>query len=60
MTTKMLLCPSTILDWLKDNERSQAWLARHAEISPEYLNRILNGVYEPSEKTMRKIHEVIK
>ena len=60
MTTKTLLCPSTILDWLKENERSQAWLARHAEISPEYLNRILNGVYEPSDKTMRKIYEVIK
>ena len=60
MTTKTLLSPSTILDWLKENERSQAWLARHADISPEYLNRILNGVYEPSDKTMKKIYEVIK
>lgn len=60
MSTKVLFCPSIILDWLKDNERSQAWLARKADISPEYLNRVLNGVYEPSDKMMRKINKVIK
>ena len=49
-----------VLDWLKENERSQAWLARKADISPEYLNRVLKGVYEPSDKMMRKINKVIK
>ena len=60
MSTKELLSPSMILDWLKDNERSQAWLARKADISPEYLNRVLRGLYEPSDKMMRKISKVIK
>lgn len=60
MSTKELLSPSMVLDWLKDNERSQAWLARKADISPEYLNRVLRGLYEPSDKMMRKISKVIK
>ena len=60
MSTKILLSPSMVLDWLKENERSQAWLARKADISPEYLNRVLRGLYEPSDKMMRKISNVIK
>ena len=46
--------------WLKENERSQAWLARQSDISPENLNRIMNGHVEPKFSTMEKIDEVIK
>mgnify|MGYP003153667518 CR=1 FL=1 len=49
-----------IKDWLYENERSQAWLARHSDMSPENLNRILKGHVEPTWRTMKKIHEVIK
>ena len=49
-----------IKDWLYENERSQAWLARHSDMSAENLNRILKGHVEPTWRTMKKIHEVIK
>jgi predicted transcriptional regulator len=49
-----------IKKWLEENERSQAWLARQSDISPENLNRIINGHVEPKFSTMEKIDEVIK
>ena len=45
-----------IKKWLEENERSQAWLARQSDISPENLN----GHVEPKFSTMEKIDEVIK
>ena len=49
-----------IKEWLEENERSQAWLARQSDISPENLNRIIKGHIEPKFSTMEKIYEVIK
>ena len=49
-----------IKEWLIENERSQAWLAKKAEVSPENLNRILQGHIEPRWRTMEKIFTVIK
>ena len=47
-------------DWLLQEERSQAYLARKAEVSPEQLNRILHDKHEPTERTVNKILSVIK
>jgi predicted transcriptional regulator len=49
-----------IKEWLIKNERSQAWLARHSGVSPENLNRILQGHIEPRWGTIEKIFTVIK
>ena len=49
-----------IEDWLREEERSQAYLARKAEVSPEQLNRILHDKHEPTERTVNKILSVIK
>ena len=48
-----------VLLWLKKNERSQRWLADHADISPENLNRILNGHVSPTGRTMEKVLNII-
>lgn len=46
--------------WLDNNERSQAWLARKSGVSPETLNRILQGHREPKISTLEKITTIIK
>mgnify|MGYP003153288262 CR=1 FL=1 len=48
-----------IEDWLREEERSQAYLARKAEVSPEQLNRILHDKHEPTERTVNKLLSVI-
>ena len=58
MTTKEI--KNIIQDWLLQEERSQAYLARKAEVSPEQLNRILHDKHEPTERTVNKILSVIK
>ena len=47
-----------IFDWLEKNERSQRWLARHIERSPEHVGRLLMGQHKPHDSTIRKIYEV--
>ena len=59
MTTKEDI-KNIIQDWLLQEERSQAYLARKAEVSPEQLNRILHDKHEPTERTVIKILSVIK
>ena len=59
MTTKEDI-KNIIQDWLLQEERSQAYLARKAEVSPERLNRILHDKHEPTERTVNKILSVIK
>ena len=49
-----------IEEWLAQEERSQAYLARKAEVSPEQLNRILHDKHEPTERTINKLLSVIK
>ena len=46
--------------YIFNTERSQAYLARKAEVSPEQLNRILHDKHEPTERTVNKILSVIK
>ena len=48
-----------VLAWLEVTERSQAYLARKADIRPETISRILKD-REPSDRTKRKILEAIK
>ena len=59
MTTKEDI-KNIIQDWLLQEDRSQAYLARKAEVSPEQLNRILHDKHEPTERTVNKILSVIK
>ena len=49
-----------IQEWLVQEERSQSYLARKAEVSPEQLNRILHDKHEPTERTVNKLLSVIK
>ncbi len=48
-----------VLAWLEETERSQAYLARKADIRPETMSRILKD-QEASDRTKRKIVEAIK
>ena len=48
-----------VLAWLEVTERSQAYLARKADIRPETMSRILKD-QEASDRTKRKIVEAIK
>tara|TARA_R100000781_G_scaffold114468_3_gene85372 strand:- start:120 stop:329 length:210 start_codon:yes stop_codon:yes gene_type:complete len=48
-----------VMLWLQDNERSQAWLARQIDISPEHLNRILKGHVPLHEDIENKLMEII-
>ena len=49
-----------IVEWLEKEERSQAYLARKANMSEEHLSRIMNGHCEPKESTEEKLMSVIK
>ncbi len=49
-----------IQDWLVQEERSQAYLARKANISQEQLSRIMNRKHKPNRNTESKILSVIK
>ncbi len=49
----------TIIDWLLANERSQAWLARKARVTPFYLNLCLHGHRQPSEKLLRRLESLM-
>lgn len=49
-----------IQDWLVQEERSQAYLARKANISQEQLSRIMNRKHKPNRNTENKILSVIK
>ncbi len=49
-----------IQDWLVQEERSQAYLARKANISQEQLSRIMNRKHKPNRNTENKILSIIK
>ncbi len=46
--------------WLKQNERTQAWLARKVGITPPHLNAWLRGRRPMSEKVMGNLSEVMQ
>ena len=41
-----------LITWLKDNERSKSWLARHIQVSPSLMNLMLSG-----KRTMSEYHK---
>ena len=49
-----------IQDWLVQEERSQAYLARKANISQEQISRIINRKHKTNRNTENKILSVIK
>ena len=62
MTTERLAELSwrdTVLEWLERNERSQAWLARHAELDPSWISLILSGQREAGPQTLRKLEDAM-
>ena len=38
-----------LVTWLKENERSKSWLARHIDVSPSLMNLMLSGKRNMSE-----------
>lgn len=48
-----------ILNYLKENERSQAWLARKCELSRSFLCMYLHGEKGMSERNKGKIMKII-
>ena len=44
-----------VRDWLEENERSQAWLARKAGLDTTWVYLILSGRRHPGPKTLRKL-----
>lgn len=50
----------TISEWLKANDRSQAWLARRADLSEQHFSRLMTGkIGNPAEETLRKLEEAM-
>ena len=41
-----------LVTWLKENERSKSWLARHIDVSPSLMNLMLSG-----KRTMSEYHK---
>jgi DNA-binding phage protein len=46
-------------EWLDENERTQSYLARHAHVSIEHLNRCLMGHAEPGLITLTRLEDAI-
>tara|TARA_R100000306_G_C4338466_1_gene123967 strand:- start:221 stop:439 length:219 start_codon:yes stop_codon:yes gene_type:complete len=44
--------------WLKDNERSQEWLARQVKYSVFTINHIIHGRSKPSIKLLEDLRAV--
>ena len=55
----MVQWAQVVSEWLKANERSQAWLARKIERNPFYLNRCLHGKVPASDDLLLRIEGVI-
>ena len=48
-----------VKEWLEREERDQAYLARHAEISEAHISNLMTGKAQPSLDTLRKLEEVM-
>lgn len=48
---------TTLKKFLKDRGIKQTWLAKEAEITPEALNRIVNGRFYP---TLPVAHRIVR
>ena len=48
-----------VREWLKQNDRTQAWLARKADISESYFSFILNGYKPVSEAYLTNLEKVM-
>lgn len=49
----------TVNEWLKRNERSQAWLARQAGITRRHLFGCMSGERRISVKTLIKLEQAM-
>lgn len=48
---------SKVRQWLKQNDRKQAWLARKANIPESHLSKVMNGKLMAGEVTLKKLEE---
>ena len=55
----IVLWNQVVLDWLRENERSQAWLARKAGVSAVHLCRCLNVSNNPSDRLLYRLEKVM-
>ena len=51
--------PRMIRDWLEEHERSQAWLARKAEMSDSQLNHYLAGRHKAGFKVLQRLERAM-
>ncbi len=51
---------SSVLEWLEENERSQAWLAMKAGYTAVHLNRCLHDKHIPSDRMLRQLEHVME
>ena len=49
----------TISDWLLEQDRTQAWLARKADMTQTHLNLILHGKRRPSVRALRQLERAM-
>jgi len=50
---------NTIRQWLTEEDRSQAWLARKAEINETYFSHVLSGRRPVSQALCTKLEDVM-
>ena len=46
-------------EWLEENERSQAWLARASKLDHSWIYLILSGKRNPGPKTLRRLEKAM-
>jgi len=49
-----------VREWLIQNDRSQAWLARRADISESYFSFVLNGLRTVSNAYLTRLEIVME
>lgn len=49
-----------VKNWLKENERSQAWLAKKINLSGRHLNSVILGKVPLTENVKEKLSTIIK
>ena len=49
----------TVHEWLEENERSYAWLARSTRLDQSWISLILSGKRNPGPRTLRKLEKAM-
>ncbi len=49
-----------VREWLEENDRSQAWLARKAGLDASWVSQVLAGKQPAGLKTLRAIEDALE